>query len=134
MMATDIKLEFQLSAPPQRVMELLTNAALVRRWSGSEAVIEAKEGGEFSMFDGWVTGKVTKVGPEKLAYTWKPTDWPDETEESEVLYILEGRDGGTKVTVHHTALPTEDEAASHRSGWTDYFFDPLEDYIMIFEQ
>jgi len=133
-MATDLKLIFQLSASPQRVLELLTNAALIRKWSGSEAVIEAKEGGEFAMFDGWVTGKVTKVDPKELACTWRTTDWPDETKESEVLYILESRDGGTKVTVHHTGLPTEDEAASHRSGWTDHFFDPLEDYIMIFEQ
>lgn len=86
------------------------------------------------MFDGWVTGKVTRVGPKELAYTWRTTDWPAETKESEVLYILESRDGGTKLTVHHTGLPTEDEATSHRSGWTDYFFDPLEDYIMIFEQ
>ncbi|MBX2905151.1 MAG: SRPBCC domain-containing protein [Taibaiella sp.] len=133
-MAIDLKLVFQLSAPPQRVLELLTNAALVRKWSGSDAVIEAKEGGVFEMFDGWVSGKVTKIGAKELAYTWKTSDWPAETKESEVLYILEGRDGGTKVTVHHTGLPTEDEAASHRSGWTDYFFDPLEDYIMIFEQ
>jgi uncharacterized protein YndB with AHSA1/START domain len=133
-MATDIKLAFQLSAPPDRVLELLTNAALVRRWSGSEAVIEAKEGGAFEMFDGWVKGTVTKLSAKELAYTWRTTDWPAETKESEVLYVLEGKDGGTKVSVLHTGLPTEDEAASHRSGWTDYFFDPLEDYIMIFEQ
>lgn len=133
-MATDLKLTFQLSASPQRVLELLTNAALVRKWSGSDAVIEAKEGGEFAMFDGWVTGKVTKVGTKELGYTWKTSDWSAETKESEVLYTLESRDGGTKITVHHSGLPTEDEAASHRSGWTDYFFDPLEDYIMIFEQ
>jgi len=133
-MATDMKLAFQLSAPPHRVLELLTNAALVRKWSGSEAVIEAKEGGAFEMFDGWVKGNVLKVGASELAYTWKTSDWPADTKESEVLYMLEGKDGGTKVTVHHTGLPTEDEAASHRSGWTDYFFDPLEDYIMIFEQ
>ena len=133
-MATDLKLEYQLSAPPQKVLELLTNAALIRRWSGSDAVIEAKEGGEFAMFDGWITGKVTKLSTKELGYTWKTSDWPADTKESEVLYILEGRDGGTQITVHHTGLPTEEEATSHRSGWTDYFFDPLEDYIMIFEQ
>lgn len=133
-MTTDLKLAFQLSAPPHRVLELLTNAALVRKWSGSEAVIEVKEGGVFEMFDGWVKGNVLKVGIGELSYTWKTSDWPAETKASEVLYIMEGCDGGTKVTVHHTGLPTEDEAASHRSGWTDYFFDPLEDYIMIFEQ
>lgn len=133
-MATDIKLEFQLSAPVKRVMELLTDAQLVRRWSGGDAIIEAREGGAFSMFDGWVTGRVTRMEEGVLAFTWRTTDWKEGDKESEVLYTLQSRDGGTRVTVHHTGLPDEEEARSHKAGWTEYFFDPLEDYIMIFEQ
>jgi len=133
-MSFDLTLEFQLSASPERVMKLLTDAALIRKWSGSDGVVENKEGGKFSMFDGWATGTVIKTGANELAYTWKTTDWPEETKPSEVHYILKKHDGGTKVTIKHTGLPSEDEMKSHRSGWTDYFFDPMEDYIMIFEK
>lgn len=133
-MAYDLSLEFQLSAAPDRVMQLLTDAVLIRKWSGSEAILENKEGGEFMMFDGWATGKVLKTGANELAYTWKTTDWTEDTTPTEVHYLLKKNDGGTKVIITHTGFPNEDEMKSHRSGWTDYFFDPMEDYIMIFEQ
>jgi uncharacterized protein YndB with AHSA1/START domain len=133
-MAYDLRLEFQLSASPETVMKLLTDATLIRKWSGNEAIVDNKEGGEFMMFDGWVTGTVLKTGTNELAYTWKTTEWPDDVTPSEVHYLLQKHDGGTKVAVTHTGFPNEDEMKSHRSGWTDYFFDPLEDYIMIFEQ
>ncbi len=133
-MAYDLSLEFQLSAAPDRVMQLLTDAVLIRKWSGGEAILENKVGGEFMMFDGWATGKVLKTGSAELAYTWKTTDWAEDTTPTEVHYLLKKHDGGTKVTITHTGFPNEDEMKSHRSGWTDYFFDPMEDYIMIFEQ
>ncbi|MCF8448374.1 MAG: SRPBCC domain-containing protein [Taibaiella sp.] len=133
-MAYDLSLEFQLSAAPDRVMQLLTDAVLIRKWSGGEAILENKVGGEFMMFDGWATGNVLKTGASELAYTWKTTDWAEDTAPTEVHYLLKKHDGGTKVTITHTGLPNEDEMKSHRSGWTDYFFDPMEDYIMIFEQ
>jgi uncharacterized protein YndB with AHSA1/START domain len=133
-MAYDLSLEFQLSAAPDRVMQLLTDAVLIRKWSGGEAMLENKVGGEFMMFDGWATGKVLKTGESELAYTWKTTDWAEDTAPTEVHYLLKKNDGGTKVTITQTGFPNEDEMKSHRSGWTDYFFDPMEDYIMIFEQ
>ena len=60
-MAFDLDLEFTLSGKPKRVMQLLTDAALIRKWSGGEAVVENIIGGRFEMFDGWVTGKVLKI-------------------------------------------------------------------------
>lgn len=132
-MAFDLTLEFQLSAPPARVMQLLTDAALIRKWSGGEAVLENKVGGRFSMFDGWVNGAVTKTGADELAYTWLTTDQPEGSKPTEVHYVLKKHDGGTKVILHHTGFATEEEMKDHRSGWADFFFDPLEDFIMVFD-
>jgi uncharacterized protein YndB with AHSA1/START domain len=133
-MAYDLSLEFYLSATPEKVMQLLTDAKLIRKWSGGEAVIENKEGGKFEMFDGWVSGTVLKTGKHELSYTWKTSEWPGDAKPSEVHYLLKADNGGTRVILHHNGFPDEDEMKSHRSGWTDYFFDPMEDYIMIFEQ
>lgn len=134
MAGQSMKLEFILSARPGRVMDLLTDAALIRRWSGGEAIVENKQGGAFTMFDGWVTGAVMKISENELAYTWTTTDWPEGTPASEVHYLLVPDAAGTKVTVTHNNLPDEDEMKAHKAGWTDYFFDPLEDYISIFEK
>lgn len=128
-MAYDIHLEFIVPAKPEVVMQLLTDEKLLRRWSGGEAKVEKKEGGRFEMFDGWVFGKVLKATDRELAYTWKTTDWAEDTSASEVHYKLEKDKEGTKVTVDHTGLPTEEEMNEHKEGWDDQFFGLMEEYI-----
>ncbi len=130
-MAFDLSLEFILSGKPKRVMQLLTDAELIRKWSGSEAVVENKAGGRFELFDGWVKGTVLKTSGNELAYTWKEENWE---KESEVHYLLKEDEAGTKVILHHTGLPNEDEVKAHKSGWTDFFFDPMEDFILIIDK
>jgi len=133
-MSFDLSLEFILSGKPQRVMQLLTDAKLIRKWSGSDAVLENKEGGRFEMFDGWVTGTVLKTASNELAYTWSTTDWPEGTKPTEVHYLLKEDEAGTKVILKHTGLASEEEMKSHKSGWTDYFFDPMEDFILMIDK
>lgn len=133
-MAFDLSLEFILSGKPERVMQLLTDPVLIRKWSGGEAVLENKVGGKFEMFDGWVTGKVLKTGGNELAYTWKASDWSEETQPSEVHYLLKKDEAGTKVILHHTGFPNAEEMNKHKSGWTDFFFDPMEDFILIIDK
>ncbi|MES2701052.1 MAG: SRPBCC domain-containing protein [Bacteroidota bacterium] len=133
-MSFDLSLAFILSGKPKRVMQLLTDPKLIRKWSGEDAVLEPVEGGRFEMFDGWVKGTVLKVSANELAYTWKPADWSEETKETEVHYLLEEDAAGTKVSIRHTGFPNEDEMKSHKAGWTDFFFDPLEDFILIIDK
>ncbi len=133
-MAFDLELEFILSGKPKRVMQLLSDPILIRKWSGEEAVLENMVGGRFEMFDGWVNGKVLKIGEKELAYTWKASDWTEEMKSSEVHYLLEANEAGTKVVVRHTGFPNEKERDSHKNGWTDFFFDPLEDYILMVDK
>ena len=132
-MAHNLTLEFTLSANPDYVMELLTDPALIRKWSGGTAVVEKKEGGKFEMFDGWVTGNVTKITPQELAYTWSTTDWAEGTPASNVHFSLQPVEAGTLVKVQHNNLPDENEMQEHKNGWSDYFFVPMEDFIMAFD-
>ena len=133
-MAYDLTLEFILSGKPKRVMQLLTDPKLIRKWSGGEAIFENKEGGRFEMFDGWVKGTVLKCGENELAYTWKTTDWAEDVQPTEVHYLLKEDEAGTKVILHQTGFPNEDEMKSHKAGWTDFFFDPMEDFILIIDK
>lgn len=132
-MTFDFSLEFQLSAPPKRVMELLTDEALVRRWSGEEAIIGKAPGEDFSMFDGWAAGEILKISENELAFTWAVVGWPEGVKPSEVHFHMTPKDGGTLLTLTHSCFPSEELANEHKSGWSDYFFDPLEDYIMVFD-
>lgn len=134
-MSFDLKMDFRVSGKLPRVMQLLTDAELIRKWSGGEAILEPKVGGKFEMFDGWVSGEVLKISDKELAYTWKANDWEDNALPSEVHYTLKAdSQGGTEVTLIHTGFPNEKERDSHKTGWTDFFFDPLEDYMLIIDK
>lgn len=133
-MAFDLNLEFILPCKPTRAMQLLTDPLLIRQWSGDDAVLEAKPGGRFEMFNGWVIGEVTACSENELAYTWKPADWTQDIGPTLVRFELSPEEEDTKVVVTHTGFPNEKEMESHKSGWTDFFFDPLEDYIMAMDK
>lgn len=133
-MATDLEMDFRLSGKPPRVMELLTNPTLIRKWSGGEAVVELQPGGKFEMFDGWVTGSIVEAAPLELAYTWKITEWGD-APESEVRFKLRAdSQGGTIVHLTHKGFPDEEEMRKHKAGWNEYFFDPMEDFMIIIDK
>ena len=87
-MAYDLEMEFIMPGTPKQVMEMLTDTKLIRKWSGGDAVLEKMTGGRFEMFDGWVHGKILKLGDKELGYTWKTTDWDEDITPSEVHYIL----------------------------------------------
>ncbi len=133
-MAFDLNLEFLLSGKPSRVMQLLTDPTLIRKWSGEEGVAEQKEGGKFEMFDGWVTGKVLKATDNELVVTWLPGDWAEGTQPSEVHFTLKPHLAGTQLILQHTGFTDEKERDSHRSGWADFYFDPMEDYMLIIDK
>jgi uncharacterized protein YndB with AHSA1/START domain len=127
------KLSFTLTtnfhASPAEVFNALTNNVRLSQWSG-EGIVEPKIGGRFSMFDGWVNGKVLAYKPGKeIGYTWKTTEWPEKWEPSEVRYTFTKTKTGTKITLTHSKLPNAKEAKDHKSGWVEHVFGPLENYL-----
>jgi len=121
--------EFYLDAPPGIVMGLLSESQLITDWSKAEAVIEKKVGGKISLFDGWVEGELQLINDNQLAYTWKPSSWPEEIPASYVEFNLEARGKGTRIVLEHTRFPNSKEMEDHRSGWSDQFFELIEKYL-----
>ena len=130
-MSHNLKIEILLPATPEQVMQMLTDQKRIAIWSGEEAVFEAKEGGKVSLFGGWMNGEVKKISAEELSYTWKTSEWTEETEASLVHIKLKVEGEQTLLVLNHTNLPNEEEVKAHDSGWHDFFFTPLEDYLMI---
>lgn len=129
MKSSPIKLTIELSASPDEVFAALTEPKLISKWSGQKGKAEAKVGGKFEMFDGWVKGKVIECKSSKaLSYTWQPSDW-EETIESVVTYMFAKSKKGTKVTLIHTGFPDEKQRNDHASGWMEHVFDPLKEYF-----
>lgn len=129
MASTGFILEFYLEAPPDIVMGLLSESELITDWSKAEAIIEKRVGGKVVLFDGWIEGKLLTITDSKLAYTWKPSNWPEEIPVSTVDFTLEAQGNGTRIVLEHTRFPNSKELEDHQSGWSDQFFDLIKIYL-----
>ncbi len=119
-----------LNAKPDEVFQALTNGKAIQQWSGQSGKVEAKVGGRFEMFDGWVKGLVLAHNKGKiLAYTWLPEDWSEGAKASIVRFSFSRAKSGTKVVLKHSGFPDEQQKREHRDGWTEHVFNPLKEYF-----
>jgi uncharacterized protein YndB with AHSA1/START domain len=111
-----------LSAPPARVWEFLTEASRLPEWYG-EGRIAPREGGAVSFMSGHVRGVVTGWRPEKfLGYTWNVFSSGDSMSAWPVSYLefaLDAAEDGTTLTLTHRPIP---EAMQRQTamGWHTY--------------
>ncbi|CAL5423526.1 unnamed protein product [Camellia sinensis] len=102
------------------------------RWKGfthSNARISKEVGGEFSIFDGSVTGTNVELQEGKLiAQKWRFGSWPDGIQSMVRLAFDESEPGVTTVKLTHTDVPEEDRygnatvVENTERGWRDLIF------------
>jgi activator of HSP90 ATPase len=121
-----IKQHYFVNATPEEVFIALTNPFTIELWSGHPARMEAREGTEFSIFDGDIAGKNIKITENKqIIQEWY---FGDQTEESIVTINLESHKLGTKVLLEHTHVPDE-EAEEFKKGWDEYYWGAIKEYF-----
>lgn len=102
------------------------------RWKGftsSNAKISKEVGGEFSIFDGSVTGTNVELQEGKLiVQKWRFGNWPDGVQSTVRLVLDEPEPGVTIVKLTHTDVPDEDRYGNStvventERGWRDLIF------------
>jgi glutathione S-transferase len=119
-----------IKAKPSEVFHALTDSKTILQWSGQRGKAEAKIGGKFEMFDGWVKGKVLAFQKaKKLSYTWHPDDWDEKAEASIVRYTFSATKNGTKIILKHSGFPDLQSRKEHHGGWTKHVFEPLKGFF-----
>ena len=135
MTSFSIQMKFRVNASPEEVFTLLADPEKIALWGGGKSVLEPKVGGQFEMFDGWVKGTVIDYVPGKaLSYTWRPDDFHEEWADSEVHYKLRGVGEGTEISLEHVKLPNLKETKDHETGWEDYVFGPINEFLLHHER
>ncbi|KAJ4847232.1 hypothetical protein Tsubulata_035615 [Turnera subulata] len=105
------------------------------RWKGftqSNARISKEVGGEFSIFDGSVTGRNVELQEGKLiVQNWRFGSWPDGVVSTVRLTLDEPEPGVTVVKVLHTDIPEEDRygnatvVENTERGWRDLILNKI---------
>ncbi len=127
--ATRIKQTEFIRAKPEEVYDALINAEKHTEFTGSKATCEPEVGGNFTAWDGYISGKNLKLEKGKrIVQEWKTTEWPRGYPPSIVEFSLKEREGGTELTMVHSKVPAA-QAESYEQGWIDFYWKPLKQYF-----
>jgi len=124
----EYKQYISVSAEPEDVYACLTNPFTIELWSDMPAKLEAKEGTEFEMFEGDITGKILELEPnKKVVQQWY---FGEQEEPSIVTFKIHPDKGRVSLEMRHTNIPDEayDEIAE---GWRKYFLGRIKEFLEI---
>lgn len=112
-----------IDAPPERVFDHFCQPALLVRWMGDYARLQAVAGGTFSVdINGvLIRGDFLRLErPSAIEIAWGELGNAEMPPGSTRLRIsLEAVNNGTMLRLHHEGL-VPDEAAKHAIGWPHY--------------
>lgn len=125
-----IKQKAIIPASPLEVYNALTDSKKHTAFTRAKAKVSTKEGGAYTAYDGYITGKNIKLVPgKKIVQTWRAVDgvWPEE-HESEVTFDLKKHPKGTEISFTHKNVPAS-QVAEFTKGWKDFYWAPLKEYF-----
>jgi uncharacterized protein YndB with AHSA1/START domain len=118
-----------VAAKPERVYSAWLDSDEHSHFTGSPADIEPGVGGEFSAWDGYITGTTLEIEPShRIVQAWRTTDFPADAPDSRVEITFKMVKTGTEITLHHTNIP-DGQGDEYRQGWEDYYFAPMMEYF-----
>lgn len=125
-----IRQKILLKAPPDEIFDVLIDPKKHSEFTGSVATGMGVVGSKFSAWDGYIRGKhlVLERG-KKIVQEWYTTEWPPGLPPSHLEIIFEEKDGGTELSLEQHGVPS-DQAALYEKGWVDFYWIPLQDYLM----
>ncbi|MBK8170290.1 MAG: SRPBCC domain-containing protein [Sandaracinaceae bacterium] len=124
-----IRTSATISALPQRIYEAWLDAREHGLFTGGAATCDARVGGKFSAWDGYIEGENLVLEPGKrIVQAWRSSDFPKSAGASRLEVLFEKNGGGTKVTILHSEIPGG-QGAEYKRGWVDYYFTPMKTYF-----
>jgi len=129
-MKQPLELFVLLSASPEEVYNAWLSSDEHSEFTDSVAEIDAKIGGKFTAWDGYIEGTTLELYPfTKIVQSWRTSDFPDDSPDSRLEVLLAPEDGKTKFTLIHSDIP-EGQEEELEQGWKDFYFEPLEEYYL----
>lgn len=127
-MSKAIKQTVTFKATPQAVYEALMDEKKHAAFTGGEAKISRKTGGQFKIYGGDIEGKNLELIPDqKIVQSWRYNDWP-EGHYSKATFDLEPTEKGTRLTFTQIDVP-DDKYADIKQGWKDYYWAPMKEML-----
>jgi uncharacterized protein YndB with AHSA1/START domain len=117
-----------LPAAPAAVYQAWMSSEGHAAMTGGEADIDARIGGDYTAWDGYITGRTLALEPgRRIVQSWRSSDFLASDHNSQIEVLLEPDPAGTKITLRHTSIP--DGQSGYEEGWRENYFDPMREYF-----
>jgi uncharacterized protein YndB with AHSA1/START domain len=128
-MSEKLRMSTILPVEPQRVYQAWLDGREHAAFTGSAAEVDARVGGRFTAWDGYIEGSNLELEPgRRIVQSWRTTEFPEASPDSRLEVLLEEVPEGTRLTLSHGEIP-DGQAEGYRQGWEDYYFSPMREYF-----
>lgn len=124
-----LRLSTVVPCPPDAVYRAWIDGEAHAAMTGAPAESDPRVGGRFNAWEGYIQGTHLELVPgERIAQSWRTSDFPDEAPDSRLEVLLEAVPEGCRVILVHTEIP-DGQGPSYEQGWEDYYFEPMAEYF-----
>ncbi len=110
---------------PETLFDIFTNPEKHGEILGADVIISAKEGAEFSCFNGNVTGKNLLVIPNKMiVQSWRGNVWKKNDVASILTLVFSAVKGGAEIYMVHNNTPGQ-----FVEQWDAFYWKPIKRYL-----
>jgi activator of HSP90 ATPase len=128
-MQTSFRLKTKLPARPAAVYRAWLSGAGHSAMTGASATASDKEGGSFTAWDGYITGRNVTLKPEWcIVQAWRTSQFSQSDPDSRLELCIHPSGDGSELLLIHTNIPP-DQAAGYEAGWVDHYFEPMKKYF-----
>lgn len=118
-----------LPARPADVYAALVEASQHADFTGDAAQIDARVGGSFTCYGGYISGVNVELVPAKrIVQAWRSKGWPKGYYSLVTFALAPAGRGKTKLQFTHLGVPAADFKAKS-GGWRTHYWEPLERYL-----
>jgi activator of HSP90 ATPase len=122
-------LKKQFSIAAETIYKAWLNGEEHTKMTGGEATGEAKEGFEFTAWDGYISGSNLELIPnQKIVQAWRTSEFNENDKDSRLEINFASTDQGCELTLIHSDIP-EDQVSDYEQGWEDHYFAPMKEYF-----
>lgn len=124
-----MKQEVIVPATLVEVYEAFMDAKKHSVFAGSRATCDPRVGGEFTAWDGYISGKNLELEKGKrIVQEWVTTDWPKNHPPLRLELNFKAVKEGTEISMIHSEVPAE-QVDDTKRGWIDFYWEPLKEYF-----
>ncbi len=127
-MAIEFEISDVIYYPTEDLYDAWLDSGRHSDMTGAEAEVSGEPGGQFTAWDGYISGRNFELTPgRRILQAWRTVEFEDDDPDSTLEVLFEPVADGTRVTIRHSNLPPH--GMQYRQGWVDNYFEPMKAYF-----